>query len=275
MTASKRDSGVASPAFDRFAAAAVAPYGVWMALMFALPAAGWAYAVRSAATAAMLAAAWLVLRRVKSPGPDCLTSSPDGPSPSPGGQTPSPDGPHPSPGGLISSPDGRTSSPDGRTVFGLSTSLLVGLVVAFVWIWPERFEWYCAYLTIGGGSSASGASPYSPDVCGWPLTIARLVGSAFIIAPAEELFFRSFLYRRLISTDWRTVPPRRFDLSAVVWSVALFALEHDRIVVAAFAGAAYLAVYMRFGLAAAAISHSVTNFALGVYVIVTGSWCFW
>ena len=158
-------------------------------------------------------------------------------------------------------------------MFGLS--LLSGLAVACIWIAPERFDWYRAHLVIGGVPSAAGPSPYEPGVCGWPLTIARLLGSAFVIAPAEELFFRSFLYRRLIAPAWRAVPPRRFDLPAFVWMTGLFALEHDRIAVAALAGAAYLFVYMRAGFAAAALSHAVTNFALGCYVIWYGMWAFW
>ena len=107
------------------------------------------------------------------------------------------------------------------------------------------------------------------------MTWFRLFGSAFVIAPAEELFFRSFLYRRLQSPEWRDDSLRRFDMSAFLWMAGLFALEHNRIVAAVVAGAAYGIVYIRRGIGAAIIAHVVTNLVLALYVIKTGAWAFW
>jgi CAAX prenyl protease-like protein len=150
---------------------------------------------------------------------------------------------------------------------------LTGLAVLVLWIAPEQWSWYRAYLTLGG--TLNGPSPYDPAVCGWPLTLTRLAGSAVIIAAAEELFFRGFLYRWLQNRDWRAVDPRRFDLSAFLWTTALFALEHDRWFAGALAGALYSFVARRHGLGAAILAHCVTNFALGLYVIFRGEWGFW
>ena len=91
----------------------------------------------------------------------------------------------------------------------------------------------------------------------------------------EEVFFRSFLYRRLQARDFRAVPLARFDLSSFLWMVFLFTLEHDRPVVAALAGAAYGLLAIRFGLGAAIVAHVVTNLALGLHVIYWGEWWFW
>ena len=43
----------------------------------------------------------------------------------------------------------------------------------------------------------------------------------------------------------------------------------------AMAGAAYLAVYLRFGVAPASVAHSVTNLALGIWAIARCEWTFW
>ena len=161
-----------------------------------------------------------------------------------------------------------------RFALRMLVGVAAGILVLALWVGPEQFEWYRRFCVIGGAES-SGPSPYDPAVCGWPLTLARLAGSAFVIAPAEELFFRSFLYRRLQSADWTAVDPRRFDLSAFCWTVGLFALEHDRIVAGAAAGAIYGLVAMRRGLGAAVVAHVVTNLALALYVIKTGAWAFW
>ena len=118
-------------------------------------------------------------------------------------------------------------------------------------------------------------SPYSPSVCGWPLTLAKLAGSAFVIAPVEEVFFRSFLYRWLIDRHFLAVPPSRFDLSAFLWMVLLFTLEHDRPVAAAITGALYGLLAIRTGLGSAIAAHVTTNLLLGLHVIHHNAWQFW
>ena len=160
---------------------------------------------------------------------------------------------------------------------GVIVGLIGGIVVNVLWIAPEYSTWYRTWmeLPIGELPPASGPSPYEPSVCGWPLTIVKLIGSAFVIAPVEEVFFRSFLYRRLQARDFRAVPLSRFDLSSFLWMVFLFTLEHDRPVVAALAGAAYGLLAIRFGLGSAIVAHVVTNLALGLHVIYRGEWWFW
>jgi membrane protease YdiL (CAAX protease family) len=57
--------------------------------------------------------------------------------------------------------------------------------------------------------------------------------------------------------------------------VALFAIEHDRYVVGAIAGAIYGLLAIRKGLSAAIVAHMTTNFILGIYVIFSGEWQYW
>ena len=152
---------------------------------------------------------------------------------------------------------------------------VAGLVVCVLWIWPESFEFYRRFFIIGSDAAPAGPSPYDPAVCGWPLTLAKLAGSAFVIAPAEELFFRSFLYRWIQGGDSAGARIDRFDLTAFLWTVGLFALEHDRYLAGAMAGAVYGLLAIRKGLASAIIAHVVTNLALAIYVIHRSAWSFW
>ena len=146
---------------------------------------------------------------------------------------------------------------------GVWLGLAVGIVVWLVWVVPENFAWYRQWMIVGETESAT-PSPYDPAVCGWTLTLMRLAGSAFVIAAAEELFFRRWLYRWLGA-----------DRMAFVWMVILFAVEHNRPVVAALAGIAYGVVALRRGLGAAIIAHMTTNLILGIQVIATKNWAFW
>ena len=146
---------------------------------------------------------------------------------------------------LIGRPRPRFSP--GSTAWGT----LAGIAVFFIWIAPE----YLGFTT----GNAGGVSPFDPEVCGWPLTLVRLAGSAFVIAVAEELFFRKWL----------------MDFAGFWWMVALFAIEHDRWAVGAAAGAVYGFLALKKGLASAIAAHVVTNFVLGLWVIWRGDWQFW
>ncbi len=96
-----------------------------------------------------------------------------------------------------------------------------------------------------------------------------------MIAPIEELFFRSFLYRWLQRRDFTSLSLSRFDLSAFLWMIFLFTLEHDRPLAAIMAGGAYGLAAIRWGLPAAITAHVVTNLALALHVICRGEWNFW
>lgn len=155
----------------------------------------------------------------------------------------------------------------GKAIASTAVGLLAGLAVFALWIWAPAWPY--------AEPVAPESLPYAPQTCGWFLTIAKLIGSAFIIAPAEELFFRSFLYRRLIARDFTAIPLSRFDLSAFVWVVFLFTLEHDRPLAAATTGVIYGLLAIRFGISSAIIAHVTTNLVLGLHVIYNNAWQFW
>ena len=170
------------------------------------------------------------------------------------------------------------NGPAGAAALVAAVGLLAGVVVTVLWIVPETSSFYRTWFCWPLGSlpaASSDPSPYDPTVCGWALTIAKLVGSAFVIAPVEEVFFRSFLYRWLQKRDFLSIPLSRFNLSAFLWMVFLFTLEHDRPLAAALAGALYGLVAIRFGLASAIVAHITTNLLLALHVIFSRSWSFW
>ena len=155
----------------------------------------------------------------------------------------------------------------GNVFVSAISGILVGLAIFALWIWAPAWPY--------SEPVAPEGLPYAPQTCGWPLTIAKLVGSAFIIAPAEELFFRSFLYRKLIARDFTSIPLSKFDLSAFLWVIFLFTLEHDRPIAAAITGAAYGLLAIRFGISSAIIAHITTNLVLALHVIFNNAWQFW
>ena len=224
-----------------------APFATWIALQTALPATAWAYAVRTAATALVGVFCLWHYREV-----DHVVGSPRR--------------------------GDRDADVSAKRPYQATVGLLVGILVTVLWIVPEISSfyrtWFCWPLGSLPAESAE-PSPYDPAVCGWALTLAKLVGSAFVIAPVEEVFFRSFLYRWLQNRDFLSVPLARFDLSAFLWTVFLFTLEHDRPLAAALAGALYGFAAIRFGLTGAITAHVTTNLLLALHVIFSRSWAFW
>ena len=131
--------------------------------------------------------------------------------------------------------------------------IIVGLLVLAIWVWPEQFGWYRKWCIYGDGGTAA------VDESEMVYKIVRLLGSAFVISIAEELFFRRWLMR----------------FPGFSLTVALLAVEHDRSLVGATAGMLYGWLALRKGLLSAMIAHVTTNLALGLYVLETGNWQFW
>ena len=180
------------------------------------------------------------------------------------------------------------------------TGLLGGVLVTALWIFPET-SW--AFRHFQGGAIAynewailpPGAFPsyfvpetfpalpaghpslaYSPAEAGWFLTMAKLVGSAFVIATAEEYFFRGFLYRWLRKGRFWEIPVSVYD-AATFWGVVLvFGMEHDRWLAGMIAGAVYGWIVLKTGrILPAVIAHMTTNLLLGLYVIFFARYGFW
>jgi exosortase E/protease (VPEID-CTERM system) len=106
--------------------------------------------------------------------------------------------------------------------------------------------------------------------------VSRVLGSSIVVPVVEELAFRGYLVRRLISADFSQVSPKQFTaLSFIVSSVAFGAL-HQRWLAGILAGMAYaFAQYRRGEITDAIVAHAVTNTLLAVYVLAFGQWGFW
>ena len=214
-------------------AALCAPFASWIILMTVLPQTAAAYAIRTAASAVVLAisALWY--------GKFCL----------------------------------------GTTLKSLLIGIAAGIAVSVMWILPEVLNWsfYLKYLIwpIGEITQPPEQSPYDPSVCGNILTAAKIVGSAFVIAPAEEMFFRSFIYRQFQDEPFENCSITKFDAKAFLFSAVLFSLEHDRFAAAFICAGVYGILAIRLGLASAIAAHCTTNLLLGVWIVRTGQWQFW
>lgn len=161
--------------------------------------------------------------------------------------------------------------------------ILIGIAVYVLWALPESTPWpavtetYRKWLVMMPGTlpdySASWCYAYSEHPI---LAIIKLIGSAFVIAPIEEFFFRGCLMRWLNGQGWQKLPFAEVSRYAFWVTAAVFAFEHDRYVGGLLAGIAYGALAIRTGsLRASIIAHVVTNLLLGLHVLLFDAYGFW
>jgi CAAX prenyl protease-like protein len=144
----------------------------------------------------------------------------------------------------------------------------IGALVFGVWINASS-----SWMVIG---AADGFNPSTEQGLSWPLIIVRMLGAVLVVPVIEELFWRSFLLRWIVSHDFLRVEPAKVGLGAFIITSVLFGIEHNFWFAGVIAGAAYNFVYMKDSdLKSSVIAHAVTNLLLGLWVLRTHSWSYW
>ncbi len=237
LTATMEEKTIREPARRGPLPAHVIPFAAWIAAMVLLPDTAWAYAVRTILSAALL----IGLRPWRYYTRPALRHFP--------------------------------------------LALAAGSAVFVLWVLPES-DWmrsqapalaalYDRFAVIGSAPPPD-VSPHAPGTAGWPLTVIHLLGTALVIAVAEEFFWRGFIYRWLLDRDFIGVPAGRLDWQMLLLSSLVFGFEHDRWLAGFAAGIVYALVFVRTrDIWSACAAHITTNLLLGLYVLATGAYAFW
>jgi len=149
-------------------------------------------------------------------------------------------------------------------------AIALGLAVFGAWITFDR-GWAAT------GSGGPGFMPLRADgSIDVTLVALRLAGLALVVPVMEELFWRSFLMRRIDARDFLSLDPRAVSALAFGLSCALFASEHTLWFAGLLAGAAYGLHYKRCrNLWIPIVSHATTNGTLAIWILATRNWHFW
>jgi CAAX prenyl protease-like protein len=164
-------------------------------------------------------------------------------------------------------------------VRNVAATLAIGVAVFVVWIAPDllikgyRHFWlFENKLTGSAETSLSSAATMN-----WAVLTLRMIRAVIIVPIIEELFWRAWMMRWLIDTDFEKVPLGKYSAQAF-WIVALlFASEHGAYWdVGLLAGILYNWWMVRTrSLGDLILAHAVTNGILGAYVIAFGKWEYW
>ena len=162
-----------------------------------------------------------------------------------------------------------------RAIFA---SIAIGALVLIIWIGPDllfphyRQQAIFQNVLTGVSRGSSGGAVHGP----WLLSL-RVIRAVIVVPIAEELFWRAWLMRWLISPDFEKIPLGTYAAGAFWITALLFASEHGPYWdVGLAAGILYNWWMVRTkSLADCILAHAVTNGLLCAWVIATHSWQYW
>jgi len=158
-------------------------------------------------------------------------------------------------------------------------SLALGVAVFVIWIGPDRlFPGYRSHWLFTNGIMGAVQAGLPEETRNSPAILALRALRASILVPiAEELFWRAWLMRWLISPKFAEVKLGTWSTQAF-WIVAvLFASEHGPYWdVGLITGILYNWWMVRTkSLGDLILVHGVTNACLSAYVLLAGRWEYW
>ncbi len=149
-------------------------------------------------------------------------------------------------------------------------SIFSGLLVFFLWV---NMDW-----TLGANGKPPGFNPdvFSSQGIKWLIISIRVSGAVIIVPIMEELFWRSFLLRYLINSNFLSVAIGRFSFFSCIAVAILFGLEHHYVFAGIMAGLVFnIIYYISRSIVQCILCHAVANLGLAIYVLNSGHWNFW
>jgi len=127
-----------------------------------------------------------------------------------------------------------------------------------------------------------GFNPWNSDFSNnaallWGYLAIRFTGLALLVPIIEEMFLRGFVMRYPIREDWWNVPFGTFDKTALIAGTAIPVLMHpsEALATVAWFGLIHWLYFRTKNIWDCVFAHGITNFLLGVYVIVREEWWLW
>ena len=148
---------------------------------------------------------------------------------------------------------------------------IAGILVFLMWL---AVDWAAGIHPDNAIASGLASLP-GPGRAAW--LVFRVLAAVVTVPIAEELAFRGFLIRRLMSADFETLNPRVFSYVALfVSSVAFGMLHGGRWIAGTLAGLLYAWTFLRRGsIGDAVVAHATTNALLAVWVLMGSRWYLW
>lgn len=155
----------------------------------------------------------------------------------------------------------------------------VGVGVFAVWVAPDLLiPGYRDHWLFQNSVTGTIKSSIPSDLLQNPLVLTfRTIRAVVLVPIIEELFWRAWLLRWLISPNFESVELGAYTRSAFWISAILFASEHGPFwEVGLAAGLIYNWLMVRTkSLGDCILAHAITNGVLSLFVMITGRWEYW
>lgn len=163
---------------------------------------------------------------------------------------------------------------------------VVGVGVCVMWVGID--SWYPGQdvlwfrLGMGDDPAEKPVSLWNPfehfgvGAMAWGFVLVRLAGSSLVVPMLEEVFYRSFVYRYLISPEFEKVALNRVHWVSLGLTCLIFGFTHQQWLAGILCGLAYhWLVFRKNRIGDAMTAHAITNLLLGLWVVFRGDWKFW
>lgn len=166
-------------------------------------------------------------------------------------------------------------------------AVVVGVGVFVLWVGLDPYypglDAVMFKLGLGKDPAKSTVTPWNPftqfgagSAMAWFFVLVRTVGSSIVVPPLEEVFYRSFLYRYLISPEFEKVSLTRVHKASLLLTCGIFAFTHQQWLAGILCGLAYQWLVIRKNrIGDAMTAHAITNFLLALWVVFRPDWKFW
>ncbi|MGI8889676.1 MAG: CAAX prenyl protease-related protein [Chthoniobacterales bacterium] len=155
----------------------------------------------------------------------------------------------------------------------LGFACAIGLVALIIWIAPQQFLGFPSRI-VGFNPELLSAQP----TLYWSTIGMRFLRLVVVVPLVEEIFWRGFLLRYLISENFSSVAFGTFSWFSFAITTLAFAFSHAIAdwPAALATGALYNSLaYRTKNLGACVVAHAVTNLLLGLWIMKTRQWGFW
>jgi uncharacterized protein len=167
-------------------------------------------------------------------------------------------------------------------------AIVIGIVGVALWVGICKLDIEHRYLQpvfekiglgslIGAGERA-GFDPLTQlkdqPLWAWTFLAIRFLGLALIVPVIEEFFLRGFVMRFVMEQDWWKVPFGTANRLAIIAGTVVPMLMHPAELLAAaiwFSLVTWLMLRTK-NIWDCVAAHAITNFLLGIYVVMSGDW---
>ena len=155
-------------------------------------------------------------------------------------------------------------------------SVVAGVVVFALWVGLDGLYPNLPLFGERTGAFNPLKSYGEESAMAWMFISIRILGSSLVVPLLEEVFYRSFLYRCLIKSDFLNVPLKSFNMVAFLIVCVGFGINHYEWLPGILCAMAFQGLVIRKGrLGDAITAHAITNFLLGLWVVARPDYNFW